>query len=481
MKNKVKYLSMGLIVAAMMNGDHVKADIHSDSEYYLYDYWGETYYSAPLYEKVNMIDANDFIQDGVRLDKITDIFYDQNKFYLLDSTEGDSKIVILDKSFNYISTISTFNQNDTFSNPQSLYIRDGLIYIADSGNGRVVILNQETHELETIMGKPNGVPGLENKVTYEPTRVAVDNVGRIYMIVNGIYEGILEVDMEGNFYGFKGVNEVKVDFTDLFWRQFMTKEQLAQLISYIPTQFTNIDVDENGFLYTVTRSDSDEPIKKFNLKSEDVLKYEYDFARPSGDYFKTEDTKYGANVFVSVAVNDYGVYAAVDEIYGRIYLYDENGSLLGVLGNKEELKKPSEVMWVGDDLVVIDSGYNQIKVYTPTDYGKIVLNATQSYYVGELHESSLYWEEALKGNSNFELAYTGIGKIKYREGEYKEAMEYFKLGQSRQNYSRAFEKYRGEIVKEYLPVVFFVGVGGVVFKIVNSVRRNGKKGQNNVF
>lgn len=472
---------MGLILSTMMNGYQVKADIHSDSEYYLYDYWGETYYSAPLYEKVNMIDANDFTQEGVRLDKITDIFYDQNKYYLLDSQEGDAKIVILDQSFNYLSTISTFNNGDTFANPQSLYIRDGLMYIADSGNGRVVILNQETHELETVIEKPNGVPGLDNKITYEPTRVAVDNVGRIYMIVNGIYEGILEVDMEGNFYGFKGVNEVKVDFTDLFWRQFMTQEQLDQLVSYIPTQFTNIDVDENGFLYTVTRSDSKEPIKKFNLKSADVLKYEYDFARPSGDYFKTQDTKYGTNVFVSIAVNDYGVYAAVDEIYGRIYLYDENGNLLGIVGNKEELNKPSEVMWVGDNLVVIDGGYNQIKVYTPTDYGKIVLNATESYYVGELHESSLYWEEALKQNSNFELAYTGIGKIKYREGEYKEAMEYFELGQSRANYSKAFEKYRGEIVKEYLPVVFFVGVAGVVFKIVSSVRRNGKKGQNDVF
>lgn len=148
-----------------------------------------------------------------------------------------------------------------------------------------------THELKTIIGKPEGVPGLEKKATYEPTKIAVDNVGRIYMIVNGIYEGILEVDIEGNFYGFKGVNKVKVDFVDLFWYQFMTKEQREQTIGYLPTQFANIDVDENGFIYTVTRSDSKEPIKKFNLKSEDVLKFEYDFARPSGVICKKANTE----------------------------------------------------------------------------------------------------------------------------------------------------------------------------------------------
>ena len=83
---------MGLILSTMMNGYQVKADIHSDSEYYLYDYWGETYYSAPLYEKVNMIDANDFTQEGVRLDKITDIFYDQNKYYLLPGYEKPTEL-----------------------------------------------------------------------------------------------------------------------------------------------------------------------------------------------------------------------------------------------------------------------------------------------------------------------------------------------------------------------------------------------------
>ena len=60
-------------------------------------------------------------------------------------------------------------------------------------------------------------------------------------------------------------------------------------------------------------------------------------------------------------------------------------------------------------------------------------------------------------------------------------MEYFQLGQSRSNYTRAFEKYRGEMIKQYLPVVFFVGTGAVIFYVVKSVRRSGKKGQADVF
>ncbi|MTM22051.1 hypothetical protein GMA99_09900, partial [Turicibacter sanguinis] len=96
MKRKLKYLSACLVVATMMNVNPVKADVNSNSEYYLYDYWGEPYYSAPLFENVKMVDANDYLNQGIRLDKITDIFYENNQFYLLDASEGNEKIVILD-------------------------------------------------------------------------------------------------------------------------------------------------------------------------------------------------------------------------------------------------------------------------------------------------------------------------------------------------------------------------------------------------
>ena len=56
-------------------------------------------------------------------------------------------------------------------------------------------------------------------------------------------------------------------------------------------------------------------------------------------------------------------------------------------------------------------------------------------------------------NANLEFAYAGIGKALLRQGEYSEAMKYFKQSKDQPEYSKAFLLYRKEVLREYFPAI----------------------------
>ncbi len=47
------------------------------------------------------------------------------------------------------------------------------------------------------------------------------------------------------------------------------------------------------------------------------------------------------------------------------------------------------------------------------------------------------------------MAYIGIGKSLLRQGEYKQAMTFLRLGNDREYYSKALTKYRREYMREH--------------------------------
>ncbi|MNP29334.1 hypothetical protein D3C76_1223530 [compost metagenome] len=77
---------------------------------------------------------------------------------------------------------------------------------------------------------------------------------------------------------------------------------------------------------------------------------------------------------------------------------------------------------------------------------------------GKYQESEGLWQEVLRENSNFDLAYLAIGKSLYKAENYKEAMDYFKLARSRVDYSNAFAEFRKEWIREHFAWI----IGGLV-------------------
>ena len=72
----------------------------------------------------------------------------------------------------------------------------------------------------------------------------------------------------------------------------------------------------------------------------------------------------------------------------------------------------------------------------------------------------------LKLDSNFELAYTGIGKSYLAAGDNKEAMRCFKIGNNKQYYSIAWKRYRNEILKDHLNAILTLVIVLAVLLVV---------------
>lgn len=128
------------------------------------------------------------------------------------------------------------------------------------------------------------------------------------------------------------------------------------------------------------------------------------------------------------------------------------------------------------------------KEYTFTDPSGNVLGTlskgSEEQKVLIAYGAESYWRQVIKMNTNYELAYLGIGKALNRRGEYKEAMRYFKLAHSATYYSKAFSSYRDAILNENFNLIMTVVVVAVialvvskVTKKINSKNKLGKKGE----
>lgn len=441
-------------------------------EDYNYSYFGKTIGATPAYSLSYEINSEVLDQE---LSDLIDVEVYEDKIYLLDKTLN--KLIITDKEWNVLHTVeeldgyipeSLDDNRNKLKGPTSVNVTNEYIYIADKDNGRIVILNTDTLKFVKHLEKPNA-PGIEN-IEFKPIKVIVDKTQRIYIIAQDVYEGIIEIDINGVFKQYTGVNKVKYNMIDLFWRSISSEEQKAKMPLYIPVTFTNFDIDDRGFIYTVSGGDDSESIKRLNLKGENTLRTDGRIP-PVGDiyYELSGDGKIGPSTFTSISVNDYGVYLALDGKRGRIFSYDDSGELLyiiGQLGDKEnQFDYPVDVAWMDEDILVVDNNKNRVSVFKTTEFGFNVNQATKLYYNGKTAESLTYWEEALRLNSNYDLAYVGIGKVLYYEQEYKEACDYFKLGNNKYYYSKAFKYYRSEVLKDNFILISFIGIGivGLLF------------------
>lgn len=371
--------------------------------------------------------------------------------YVLDT--GHQRIVQVNRDWTKAKAISTFDnagKQDGFANPSGIFTdQEERIYVADTDHQRVVVLSPEG-KLVQIIEKPQSEV-LPKGFEFFPLKVTVDAAGRVYVVARGVYEGIMQFDEQGAFLGYVGTIKVKRDYADYFWRLVSTKAQRAQMSLFIPTEFSNLDIDHKGFVYA-TNIDigSKEPIKRLNPSGEDVLK-RFGYYEVAGDIYYRKTV--GPSKFVDINVLGDGIYSALDSTQGRVFTYDESGNLLYIYGGHGNqlglFKTPVAIDHIGERQLVLDRGKGNIAVFEPTAFGFNVNQAVRHHFRGEDTEAEAYWNRVLQLNSNYDLAYSGIGKAKLMQKQNKEALAYFKLGMDRKNYSVAYKRYRREVMQEH--------------------------------
>ncbi|MCR2803653.1 SMP-30/gluconolactonase/LRE family protein [Paenibacillus soyae] len=373
--------------------------------------------------------------------------------YILDS--GNNRIIQTDDSWSQVEVIAEFEadgKQDTFSDPCGLFVTDeGRIYVADTGNARIVVLNGEGEAEKVIRAPESDI--LPDNFTFAPVKLTVDRAGRIFVVARGIYEGLMQFDENGAFIGYAGTIGVTQTFSDKLWRMLATDAQRERMQLFIPTEFSNVDIDYKGFVYSTSIDlNSQTPIRRLNPSGQDVLK-RFGYYPVMGDVrFRIFGSNSGPSRLTDIKVLGDGMYTALDAFRGRLFTYNDEGELLYAFGGKGTqlgvFNTPVAVERIGEKLAVLDRGKNNIVVFEPTAFGSAVHLASAHRFNGRDAEAVEMWREVLRMNANYDIAYLGIGKSLLMEKKNKEAMEYFKLGLQRDYYSLAYKRYRREQMQE---------------------------------
>lgn len=501
---KKRYLTFGLallITASLLQVQPVLANTDSNIYYsYTYDFWGLSREAPNPYTVERVLFGNDLGTENFKDPQ--GLFVRGNKIYVADS--ANNRIVEFDDSYNLIKIIDSFILNgveSTFNYPSDVFVAEnGDIFVCDTNNFRVVHMDSGLNVIK-ILTKPQDAL-MDEKSEFLPTKIVVDNADRVYVIAKNVNKGIMEFDSRGSFTGYIGANKVSYNIADYIWKTLSTQAQKEQMIQFVPTEYSNIAIDKKGFFYTTcsTVSDSDiynllvqqdlmesmlsglekvsnvDPIRRLNSMGADIL-IKNGWYAPVGDIdWGTAGGVSGASKFIDVVPVANDTYFAIDRTRCRVFGYDFQGNLLfvfGGIGSKAGyFQYPTAIESVGDKIIVLDGRTGGVTVFNPTEYGALINKALLEYVKGNYEYSSDLWEEVLVYNANYDLAYVGIGRSLLRQDKYKEAMEYFEVKYSYDNWSKAFQQYRKQVVEKYIGVAFGSIIALiVVWQVVKLIRR----------
>ncbi|MBQ7828310.1 MAG: YIP1 family protein [Clostridia bacterium] len=408
---------------------------------------------------------------------------DEMNVYIVDA--GSNRVVVLDRYYKVKAEITEFvNEQgvpDTFNNPSGIFVADDYIYICDTSNSRIVMLNRDFTYHRTVQQPSSTL--FETDDIYSPIAVAVDKYGRMFIVSSTTYQGIIVMDEFDNFYGFIGAQAATVSALELIWRKFMTAEQLAVSEQIVSTEYNNIEIDDNDMVYA-TISSIDEstlegvirnkdksstyaPVKKLNANGNDVM-IRNGFYPPAGEV-KMEGSKAetsGPSRIIDSAVGPHGTWSIIDEKRSKIFTYNESGELLFAFGDNSgsqtgNVKSVEAITYQGDKMVVLDKGNTCLVVYRRTEYGDILMQAIIDQDEMRFDAAADNWEQILKRNNNFDLAYIGIGKYYNWDNDFETAMKYFKAAHDTALYSDSYNEIRNVWMNKWfwtIPVAIVVGL-----------------------
>ena len=486
LSHSLKKLTALLSVFVMVGMSLTIPAAASDEPYdtYNYDDREDVTYTPSAYEPIKSIAGNSFTYNGENIGNFVtpqDISYaEDGNLYIADT--GNNRIVVLSNDMTkVVNIIDSFDNNgmkDGFKSPYGVCVSEkGQLYVADSQNHRIVVLEKDG-TLVRIVDNPVS-QSLDAGYVFVPLKVTVDYADRIYCIAQNMFEGIMVFETDGQFSGFFGTIDVKITLWEKFWKRIATKEERAKQQLYIPTEFTGIDVDADGFIYA-TNIDSEgvQAVRRLNPRGEDVIK-KGENGNVGGDLWVNGQTQYaGASQITDVVYRVKGIYTLLDRKRGRIFTYDHEGNLLYIFGGLGTqlgtFNTPVAIEASGDKLVVLDAYRAELTIFNATQYGSLINEAIALRYDGDETLAVEKWREVLRLDENNELANTGIGKAYLTAGDNKNAMKYLKLGMDADYYSIAFRRYRNQVLADNLSYIF-TGIAVVIVAIVVVVRVRSRK------
>ncbi len=506
---KYLVLLMVFVLAALMVLPTVSAAEANAIPYNTYAYWQkgaerEAVEIRDVFEVIDKVNGHDLGIEAFSMPTDVDCDKDGN-LYILDG--DNSRVVVVDSQMKLLRVINSPVQNGeeiNFSGATGIYLKeDNTIYVADTNGQRIIVFNPDG-SLKQLIGLPDASV-IPDDFNYAPIKVLTDSRDYIYVLSSGSYYGALVFSDQGEFLGFYGANSVKATVVDIFgklWdRLTQTEAKRANSQQKLPYQFISMDIDKNGFIYTLTGlTDSiwdvgTGQIRQLNPAGINILKDnegqgsdglnfadESDYRNDMGHPIMTS--------FKKLCVDDDGFVYAIDTTYGHIFVYDNKCNSFAVFGGgygagiqNGTFVRPESIAVHGDMIYVLDSLDASVTSFKLTDYGKLYKNAQVLTLEGKYNDSVALWEEVLKQDKNNLLAYRGLSKAALLNEDYDAALEYSKIGFSQSDYAVAFEQIRGDFISKNVWWMLLIGaalIGAVVWYLIKSKNAEKKLSTNSV-
>ena len=264
MKKFNKILCTFFALLMVVTAACITAGASSAYQTYVYDVYGEALYSPDAYTAISSV-GSDAMGLELPIENPGDMVTDEaQNVYIADT--GNNRIVVLDRYYKVNFTITTFSNDqgvpDKLTAPQGVFVSEPnekygkLIWVCDTGSNRIVVFD-EFGNFQRIVEEPESSLFDQDSV-YKPVAMAVDAYNRLYVVSSTTYQGIIVMTDEGEFTGFIGAQAVQMSAWDIIWRRFQTKEQREQQEQKVSTEFNNITINKNKGLVYVTTSTIDE-------------------------------------------------------------------------------------------------------------------------------------------------------------------------------------------------------------------------------
>ncbi len=379
------------------------------------------------------------------------------------SDSGNNRILVLTAQFQLEKILSSFlwqGESQSFSSPRGLYVDSaGDLFVADAGNARVVRLDKEGVCRAVYTAPVHKL--IPADYAYKPLQVVTDPSGRLYVISEGENQGILQFDREGNFENFFGAIETATPgLVTAFWNMLMTREQKERNLSWIPTEYSGMDIDADGFIYGTVSATEDTAnfIRELNPLGRNILQFDEERPPCGDEYISMESGKPGYSKLVDVAVGEFGIYSVLDQQRGRVFTYDATGNRLFNFGGYGDqvgtFGQPVALDVTADwKVLVVDAKYNQVVVFSPTAYAHKILTAVVAQHERNYVEAQEAWAAVMEDSVKSDMPYIGMGRVLMRQKDYDEAARYFRLARNVDYYSEDFKLLRQDAMARHFPLI----------------------------
>jgi hypothetical protein len=383
----------------------------------------------------------EFTFTNLGLQSPEDLFIADDDLMYIADTENKRVVVFDIASGTAVGTV----EHESIRMPTGVWKdRAGILYVADPVAKAVLCFNESGRLVKTYE-RPSAVAYGDRD--FAPRKVSVDSAGNLFVISEGVYDGVIQLSPDGLFLGYFTSNKIDLSFVERLQDLLFTEAQKANLLARAPVTFSNLYLDDRNILYTTTIGDETAAVKKHNAAGMAIV----------------EGPSSAESAAVDLWVSRTGIMVVVFAD-GETIIYTKEGDIIATFGYSYELADvaglfdtPSAVaMDSRGALWYLDREKSFLQSYQPTPYIQDIYTALDYFDRGEYAASIRVWQEVLKVNQVSQIAHLSIGKNYLFLRDYDRALYHTRIANNREFYAESFWEVRNVWLQRN--VIYIVGI-----------------------